>query len=148
MKRSHLVPIITIILGIVFLVSAFIVDDFLSLLKQATTTKASISTIDNQSNYERCASSGYKVVYLLYGSATKASITWINQTNGMQQGEWGVPFCYAYDGFQSGNVASIVAQIQSSGGDLTCEILSNDQTIAKAHSTGFASLATCYSGIP
>ena len=100
------------------------------------------STPDTRSDYEKCADyDGVK--YLITGTASKVSLTWQNDENGTQQGDYKVPFCSDFN-FFSGDFLYISAQITSeSGGSIECFIYDGDSLISHSEASGFASIATC-----
>jgi hypothetical protein len=105
-------------------------------------------TLDTRTPLEKCVESR-GVKYVVTGEGVLATaLTWQNDTGGTEQGEYGVPFCKQYTGFESGDFVYISAQfIRATNlakiGNITCRIYDGDSIIAEGHADGFASIATC-----
>lgn len=101
------------------------------------------STPDLRSDFEKCfQSSGVR--YIIAGSSqTSVSLTFQNDTNGTEQGEYSVPFCMPYENFYINDFLYISAQISSEYGSITCAIYDGDRKIAESKASGFASIASC-----
>ena len=107
-------------------------------------TPAPTSTPDNRSSFEKCAQSGSGVRYVISGKNVSAvSLTFENDTGGTDQGDYNVPVCKTYRGFQPGDFLYISAQITSGSGSIKCQIYDGSILIAEGNASGFASIATC-----
>jgi hypothetical protein len=110
------------------------------------------STPIPKSPFEECATSGLGVRYVIEGSGVTAmSITQQNDKNGTDQGDYRIPYCRLFRGFQPGDFVYISAQIiqpTSGAGSITCKIYSGNTVIAQATASGFASIATCSGRLP
>ena len=94
-----------------------------------------------QSPLDQCALSGVGVRYVIEGSQT-ASLTWRNDTNGTEQGDYNLPFCRTFTGFETTDFLYISAQVLGDE-SITCKIYVGDRVVARAQASGFASIATC-----
>lgn len=88
-----------------------------------------------------------QVVYALRGSANTASVTMSNATGGTEQGDVEVPFEHAFQA-EAGAHLYIAAQIDESGGDLTCEITVDGVVVQTARSVGQFAIAVCSGAVP
>lgn len=96
---------------------------------------------DIEKSYERCT--GYVgVYYILRGDAKSVSVTWENDTSGVSQGDYGLPFCVTLPNKKSGDYLYISAQIIS-GERVECLIYDDERRIAQASASGQANIATC-----
>ena len=107
-----------------------------------------VKTADQRSDFDRCAEPASGVVlYMLIGEDVQAvSVTWGNDTGGTNQGDYKVPFCYRYAGFEPDDPLYISAQIalpSENAGEIHCRIYDGFRVIAEAQAGGFASIATC-----
>ncbi len=97
-----------------------------------------------KSPFENCAQSKYGIKYIISGTGVSAvSLTFENDTGGVDQGDYRVPFCKIFNNFQSGNFLYISAQIISGDGSIKCQIYDGNTLIAEANASGFPSIATC-----
>ncbi len=106
-----------------------------------------IATPDTRSPFEKCVDSRSGVRYVITGeSVTGVSLTWQNDRGGTDQGNYKIPFCNPYSGFESGDFLYISAQIiqpTSGAGSIKCYIYDDNWVIAEANASGFAAIATC-----
>jgi hypothetical protein len=104
-------------------------------------------TLDKRSPVDKCASSGIGIRYVISGNGvTGVSLTWNNDTNGTEQGDYKIPFCKTFMDFKSGDFLYISAQIiqpTSNAGSIQCIIYDGDSVVSKASASGFPSIATC-----
>lgn len=109
-----------------------------------TRTPGPTFTPDSRSDFEKCRDSGSGVRYVISGTNVDAvSLTWENDTGGTNQGDYLIPFCVPYRGFESGGFVYISAQIETGSGNIICVIYEESKKIAEARASGFASIATC-----
>lgn len=115
----------------------------------SSTPQKPVSTIkpDSRSPIEKCAQLGFGIRYVISGTGVNAvSLTWKNDTNGTEQGDYEVPFCKIYTGFKSGDFLYLSAQIiepTSGAGTITCSIYNGHDVVAMANASGFPSIASC-----
>jgi hypothetical protein len=111
------------------------------------------SPIPTSSNTSDCLHSPEGITYIVYisrieGTVNTISVNWENDNDGIEQGEYLLPFCRNYLDFSSGDFVYISAQIltpSTNAGSITCKIYQDNYLIAEAEATGFASIATCNS---
>lgn len=103
-------------------------------------------------DFEKCEQSGIGVRLVVDGKNVSAvSLTWQNDTNGTEQGDYKVPFCKPYLGFSSSDFLYISAQIilpTSGAGSITCKIYDGNEILAEASASGFPNIATCSTSKP
>ena len=79
------------------------------------------------------------------------SLTLQNDSNGTDQGDYRLPLCGTYTGFDPGEFLYISAQIiqpTSGAGKMKCEIWFGSDLISTASASGFANIATCSGTVP
>jgi hypothetical protein len=112
-----------------------------------TNTPNPTSTPDTRSNFEKCEQSGFGVRYVISGTGVDGvSLTWQNDSNGTNQGDYKVPACVTYKNFNSSDFVYISAQIilpTYGAGSITCKIYQGTSIIASASASGFAAIASC-----
>ena len=102
------------------------------------------SSTDAQTPFEKCVDSGRGVRYVIAGEGVSGvSLTWKNDSGGTDQGDYNVPFCKTYSGFEDSDFLYISAQIIQGGGHISCYVYDGVSVIAEANANGFASIATC-----
>jgi hypothetical protein len=120
---------------------------FLTQTAEPTTIPLPTVGPDLRSSFDKCAQSGFGVRYVISGNnVSSVSLTMENDMGGTDQGDYKVPFCKSFSGFQLGDFLYISAQINSGSGSIKCQIYSGKTIISEASANGFASIATC-SGI-
>lgn len=99
------------------------------------------------SPFEECLQLEDVVKYVITGHTVEAvSVTWQNDTGGTEQGDYLLPFCVPYDGFQSGDFLYVSAQIiepTEGAGKIQVQIYDGSSVISESGASGFASIATC-----
>ena len=100
---------------------------------------------DLRSPFEKCLDNNTGIAYAVTstGGVGKISLTFPNDTGGVSQGEYDVPFCKQFSDFVSGDFLYISAQITRGEGNIVCAIYDGKSIISKAEASGFASIATC-----
>lgn len=88
------------------------------------------------------------VMYEIGGTTDAASLTWENDTNGTDQGDYKVPFFKSFKGFRRGDFVYISAQNMRETGNVTCKITYNGIIIAEAKASGKFAIATCSERLP
>ena len=107
-------------------------------------TNKPTKTPDKRTDFEKCEQSGEGVRYVISGTGVSAvSLTWENDTNGTEQGDYLIPFCKIYRKFNPGDFLYISAQIIEGEGKISCLIYDGTQVIAKGNASGFAAIASC-----
>ena len=86
------------------------------------------------------------VKYELTGTVYRVSLTLENDTNGMEQGDFNIPYEHTWKNFEHGDFVYISAQALTNG-KLTCQIKVNNTIIASATSNGKYQIATCSANI-
>ena len=122
-------------------------EEYYESLPTPTKDNRPTSTQDTRSDFEKCVESGVGVRYVISGENVSAvSVTWENDTGGINQGDYMVPFCTTYKGFLSGDFLYISAQIirpTTGAGSIIVEIYDGDRVISRAEASGFPNIATC-----
>ena len=99
------------------------------------------------SPFDKCLQLEGAVKYVITGHTVEAvSVTWQNDTGGTEQGDYLLPFCVPYDGFQSGDFLYVSAQIiepTEGAGNIQVQIYDGSSLLSEAGASGFASIATC-----
>ena len=112
-----------------------------------TKTSLPTTTPDNRSDFQKCEEFGRGVRYVISGKGVQGvSLTWQNETGGINQGDYKVPFCQPYTKFKVNDFVYISAQIilpTSGAGSITCKIYQGNKIIAQGQARGFPSITTC-----
>jgi hypothetical protein len=112
-----------------------------------THTPRPTQTPDTRSDFDKCEQSGIGVRYVITGTGVEGiSITEQNDSNGINQGDFGLPYCNIFMNFSSGDFIYISAQIiypTDGAGSITCKIYHGDSLLAIGAASGFPNIATC-----
>ncbi|BCY19056.1 MAG: hypothetical protein GYA12_03130 [Chloroflexi bacterium] len=85
--------------------------------------------------------------YNVTGSAASAEIAIITPEGNFEVGTFTLPFKREYT-FMPGAYLSLTARVLSTEGDVTCEIISNDEVLATNKASGTGQMATCVIELP
>jgi hypothetical protein len=107
---------------------------------------------DTEKAFDGCAKSGVGVRYVIEANEVSGvSLTFSNDSNGTEQGNFSTPYCKTFTNFKKGDFLYISAQIilpTTGAGSITCKIYDGDKVISQASANGFPNIATCNTSKP